>query len=111
MREWQMDDAALGRVRAGVMGRVRRRRMARRAGAAAVAAALLAGVFLTREPEMERLSLAMPAGPAAPVVMKTRVPLERPAARPAMARGAEKITLFTADPDVVIVLVTEGAGE
>lgn len=110
MNEFLVDDAALGRVRAGVMGRVRRRKRAR---VAAVVLALVIGVSAVREPEVERMSLTMPAAPAAPEWVPVRpvaaaVPVVMATAA---GRPAARITIFTDDPNVVIVLVGEGGAE
>jgi hypothetical protein len=108
MNEWTVSTDAMDRVRAGVMGRVRRRRMARRG--VAVAALLLAAVFWPAMPEAETLALRMPVPPAAPEWVP--VPENKPVvlAR-AVSRPASRITIYTDDPDVVIVLVGDGGQE
>lgn len=112
MTEWismETDAGAAGRVRHGVLRRIRRRRVAGRAAAAAVAAALLSFVFWPRPGAVETLALRAPLPPAAPAVAVTAASTPRQVI-PA-PRGAEKITIFTSDPDVVIVLVSETGGE
>jgi hypothetical protein len=106
MNEWMVSSDAMERVRAGVMGRVRRRRMVRRG--LVVAALLLVAAIWPVMPEAETLALRMPVAPAAPewVTVAVEKPVERMAKQ--AARGPEKITLYTADPDVVIVLVADG---
>ena len=106
MNDWMVDGGAVERVHGGVMRRIRRRRAMRRgAGVAAVLAVLAIGLW-PGEPAVEQLALHAPAAPVAPVwtpmVAKARV------AAKAVGRPAEKITLYTADPDVVIVLVADG---
>lgn len=109
MNEFLVDDAALGRVRAGVLGRVRRRRRVRRAG---LILALFVGFFAVREPEVERLSLTMPAAPVAPEWVAVRPVVGAPVVMAkAVGRPAERIVIYTDDPDVVIVLVGEGGEE
>ncbi len=109
MNEWinaPVDTTAADRVRTRVMRRIQRRRWAKRAGAAAVlAAAILAW---PRMPEAETLALAMPPAPTAPVVALAPKPA---IIHQVKSKPAEKIVLYTNDPDVVIVLVSEGGSE
>ncbi|MBM3784110.1 MAG: hypothetical protein FJW30_07095 [Acidobacteria bacterium] len=108
MNEWiraEVSAESMNRVRAGVTRRIRRRRWAQRA---ALLAPLLAWLAWPSAPELETLSLSMPLPPAAPVVRLA--PPVRPFI-PAKTSLAEKIILYTNDPDVVIVLVGEGGGE
>lgn len=110
MNEWinaPVDSATATRVRARVLQRIQRRRWAKRAGAAAVlAAALLAW---PRMPEAETIALSMPSAPIAPSVQLAPKPVL--VARSIKSKPAEKIVLYTNDPDVVIVLVSEGGSE
>jgi hypothetical protein len=107
VNDWMVEGAAVERVHAGVMGRIRRRRNVRRG---AVVAALLALAFVRMPEDVELLSLTLPKPPAAPVwvapVPATSVVLAKAAPRP-----AERIIIFTDDPNVVIVLVGEGGEE
>lgn len=121
MSDWlpvAVPEEALDRVRFGVRGRIRRRRKAIRGGLAIAVLALLPLGALLREPAVETLALAPPAPPSAPVWTPPRsFPVRqavRPAQRPllaAAARPAERITILTDDPDVVIVLVADGGEE
>jgi hypothetical protein len=102
-----VDGAAVERVRSGVMGRIRRRRYIRRG---AVVAALLALAFLWMPEDIETLSLTLPKPPAAPEWVAP-IPAASVVLVKAAARPAERITIFTDDPNVVIVLVGEGGEE
>lgn len=107
MNEWinaSVDNAAASRVRERVLHRIQRRRWAKRAGVAA----LLIGAIIAwpRMPEAETLALAMPPAPIAPAVSRAPKPI-----RVVRSKPAEKIVLYTNDPNVVIVLVSEGGSE
>ena len=118
MTDWISGSIAAGagdRVRAGVMGRIRRRRLVRRSLAAAAAALVVAMLSWPRLPEAEVLALQAPAAPAAPAVQFTPpAPVQqrpKPAVLAKAGPAADKITIYTSDPDVVIVLVSDGGGE
>jgi hypothetical protein len=110
MNDWMVvDSAALARVHSGVMGRIRRRRFARRA--AVVAAALLTAMLMQIPVDVETITWVAPRPPAAPEWVAP-VPEQRPVMLAKSAgRPAERITIFTDDPNVVIVLVGEGGDE
>jgi hypothetical protein len=57
---------------------------------------------------LETLALRAPLPPPAPAAERTGPPRSVPRAK---LRGAEKITIFTSDPEVVIVLVSDAGGE
>lgn len=110
MNDFAVSGEAVARVHAGVMGRIRRRRILRRAGMAAaiVAAAIVVGLW-PAPVELEALALRMPEAPKAPVwvaPVETRIETARVQSRP-----AERIVFYTDDPDVVIVLVGDGGEE
>lgn len=110
MNEWinaPVDSAAASRVRARVLQRIQRRRLTKRAGAAAVL--LIALLAWPRMPEADTLALTMPTAPIAPAVQRAPKPVLM--ARTVKATPAEKIVLYTNDPNVVIVLVSEGGSE
>lgn len=110
MNEWinaPVDNAAASRVRARVIQRIQRRRWAKRGAIAALLISLLAW---PRMPEAETLALSMPPAPIAPAVQLAPKPVLVARAAPS-AKPAEKIVLYTNDPDVVIVLVSEGGSE
>ena len=100
--------AALAAMRAHVLERVNRRRVWW--PYAAAAAILIAGFFaFPRVPPAEQLAIVIPA-PRAPEVRLT------PAPRPAVIAKRQPLEPFvlklvTADPDVVIYLVSNGAAE
>lgn len=108
MNEWMVSSDAMERVRSGVMGRVRRRRMVRRG---LVAAAVLIMAFWPRPVEMESLVLRMPVPPAAPAWAEVAGPTAPMKLARAGSAPAERITIYTDDPNVVIVLVGDGGGE
>ena len=118
-RDWDLlreldpaEQAALAEMRLNVLSRVERRRAW--PPYLAAAAAVLIAVFLgiPRMPPAESLSLVVPA-PRAPEVRLTAV------APPPRARAVPKpgptepfvLKLVTADPDVIIYLVSNGAAE
>ena len=115
MNDWlnsSVSPEAAGRVRSGVIRRIRRRRHVRRGAGAIAVLALLAFAFWPAPPELETLALSPPPPPRAPVWTPLPPP---PVARrapvlmaKAAARPAERITILTDDPDVVIVLVADG---
>ncbi len=112
--DWLVAADAMERVQAGVMRRIRRRRMVRRGVALGV---LGLGILLwPATPDVETLALRMPLPPPAPewVPVHAVRPATRPKPEPAkvvLAKAASKITLYTADPDVVFVLVADGGEE
>ncbi|MBL8241246.1 MAG: hypothetical protein JNM66_27735 [Bryobacterales bacterium] len=113
MNDFAVSGEAVARVHARVMGRIRRRRILRRAGMAAaiVAAAIVVGLW-PAPVELEALALRMPEAPKAPVWVAPP-PRVASMARPALAaagRPAERIVLYTEDPDVVIVMVGDANG-
>lgn len=113
MTDWiptQIPEQTAVRVRAGVLTRIRRRRQVRRAsGAAAVLAAIALAFWPVPEPP-ESITLLAPKPPAAPawkpLAAKPPVIMAKAPSRP-----AERITIYTSDPDVVIVLVADGGQE
>ena len=119
-------DEAVAELRARVQGAVgRRHRWPYWALAAAAAVVLIAAIVAFRPAEVERLALHRPAAPVAPnwVLEKPsqrstpRLPshgrkeavLDRPTHR--ASGGAAWIRIETADPNVVILLVSEGDSE
>ncbi|MBI2689266.1 MAG: hypothetical protein HYX27_23425 [Acidobacteria bacterium] len=114
MNDWipvAVEADAVDRVRGRVTGRIRRRRNLRR-GAAVLAAVLAVAVALWPAPvELETISYIPPGAPPAPQwvavppkpVTKSNVLLAKVQSRP-----ADRITIFTDDPNVVIVLVGDG---
>jgi hypothetical protein len=117
MNDWlntPVSSEATGRVHSGVMRRIRRRRQARRGAGAMAVLAVLAFAFWPSPPELEKLALSPPPPPPAPVwtppppaprLTPKQVPVLMAKATP---RPAERITILTDDPDVVIVLVADG---
>ena len=101
---------AAERVRGGVLTRIRRRRQARRASGAVAVLAALAFAFWPAPAPLETLSLNAPKPPAAPAwkPIPTKPPI---ITAQAPSRPAERITIYTSDPDVVIVLVADGGEE
>ena len=113
MTDWiptPIPDETAARVRGGVLTRIRRRRQVRRAGGAAAVLAALALAFWPSPPPLETLTLIAPVPPKAPAWKP--IPMQPPilTAR-APSRPAERITIYTSDPDVVIVLVADGGEE
>lgn len=115
MNDWlnsPVAEATAERVRGGVMTRIRRRRRARRAGGAVAVLAALALAFWPVPPELETLALSAPKPPAAPVWVPFPQPVKPPVIMAqAPSRPAERITIYTSDADVVIVLVADGGEE
>ena len=113
MTEWLQTPIAedtAARVRGGVLTRIRRRRRVRRAGGAAVVLAALALAFWPAPAPLETITLNTPAPPVAPAwqpipTKPTLITAQAP------SRPAERITIYTSDPDVVIVLVADGGEE
>jgi len=99
------------RVHSGVMKRIRRRRQTRRGAGILTVAAVLAFAFWPAPPPLETLALSPPPPPIAPVWVPLAPPVSKRVpvlmAR-AVASPAERITIYTDDPDVVIVLVADG---
>lgn len=115
MTEWLETPVAAEtaeRVRGGVLTRIRRRRQARRATGAAVVLAALAIAFWPAPAPLETLTLHAPAPPVAPAWQPIPIP-RKPSVLTAQApsRPAERITIYTSNPDVVIVLVADGGEE
>lgn len=113
MNDWTVPEEATMRVRGAVMRRIRRRKQARKAVVGVACALLAAVLFWPRMPEAEVLALRPPAPPVAPLVSFTPKPrVVVPAVQPLLlaAGRAEKMTIFTDDPDVIIVLVSDGDG-
>ena len=109
MNEWlnsPVSPDASRRVHNGVMRRIRHRRQTRRGAGVLALAAALAFAFWPAPPALETLTLSPPPPPNAPVWVP--LPTKPPVI---MARAAERITIYTDDPDVVIVLVAEGGEE
>lgn len=115
MNDWlntPVSAEASGRVHSGVMRRIRWRRQVRRGSGALAVLAVLAFTFWPAPPELETLALSPPSPPSAPVwvappapVLKKKIPVLM---AKAVTRPAERITIYTDDPDVVIVLVADG---
>lgn len=96
MTDWinaPVAEESAARVRGGVLIRIRRRRQTRRASGTVAVLGALALVFL-------------PAPAWKPLPTKPPVIMAQPQSRP-----AERITIYTSDPDVVIVLVADGGEE
>ena len=108
MNDFAVSGEAVARVHDGVMGRIRRRRVVRQFAAAAVGVAVLLIALWPAPVEWEALALRMPAAPAAPPWV---APLALSEMARAQARPAERIVLYTDDPDVLIVLVGDGGEE
>jgi hypothetical protein len=113
MNDWlntPVSQEASRRVRSGVMRRIRRRRQMRRGAGIAALLALLAFAFWPAPPPLETLALSPPPPPGAPVwVPPLPVPRKLPVLMAkAVSRPAERITIYTDDPDVVIILVADG---
>ena len=113
MTEWletPIAEDTAARVRGGVLTRIRRRRQIRRASGFAAVGAALALAFWPAPAPLETISLRAPAPPTAPAwqPLPTKPPVltAQPPSRP-----AERITIYTNDPDVVIVLVADGGEE
>lgn len=121
MSEWitgNVPEETAQRVRSAVLGKIRRRRAARRTSLALAVAAVLAFLFWPSPPPVETLAYTPPPPPPAPVWTVVR---PNPAAAPrkpertlmanAAPQPAGRITIFTDDPNVVIVLVADGGDE
>ncbi len=95
------------RVHIGVMKRIRQRRQARRGAGVLTLLAALTFTFWPARPALETLTLSPPPPPNAPawVPVPTKPPTIMAQAK---SRPAERITIYTDDPDVVIVLVADG---
>lgn len=119
MNGWITDhvpEESAQRVRTAVLGRIRRRRAARRMSGALAVTALLAIAFWPTQPLLETLAYTPPPPPAAPVWAPVQPkPVARNKEKVFMAkaapRPAERITIFTDDPNIVIVLVADGGDE
>jgi hypothetical protein len=113
MTEWletPITEETAARVRGGVLTRIRRRRQTRRVGGAAAVLAALALAFWPAPAPLETLTLDAPPPPAAPAWKP--IPTKPPVfTAQAPSRPAERITIYTSDPDVVIVLVADGGEE
>ncbi len=113
MTDWinaPVAEESAARVRGGVLIRIRRRRQTRRASGTVAVLGALALVFLPAPASLETLTLNLPKPPVAPawkpLPTKPPVIMAQPQSRP-----AERITIYTSDPDVVIVLVADGGEE
>jgi hypothetical protein len=113
MTDWMnapVAEETAARVRGGVLTRIRRRRQTRRASGAAAVMAVFTLAFWPVPPPLETLTLNAPAPPAAPA--RNPIPMKPPIIMAqATSRPAERITIYTSDPDVVIVLVGDGGEE
>ena len=115
MTDWMnapVAEETAARVRGGVLTRIRRRRQTRRASGAAAVMAVFTLAFWPVPPPLETLTLNAPKPPAAPA-WNPISPKPKPPVITAQApsRPAERITIYTSDPDVVIVLVGDGGEE
>jgi len=114
MNEWlnsPVSPDASERVHGGVMQRIRRRRHMRR-GAGVLALLALLTLFLPATPDLETLTLTAPTPPGAPAWAPPPAPRKLPViVAKATSRPAERITIYTDDPDVVIVLVADRGDE
>ena len=100
------------RVHSGVMKRIRRRRQTRRGAGMLTVLAVMAFIFWPAPPALETLALSPPPPPSAPAWVPPPVPKKLPVLMAeALSRPAERITIYTDDPDVVIVLVADGGEE
>lgn len=113
MTDWirtPIAEETAARVRGGVLTRIRRRRQIRRASGFAAVGAALALAFWPAPAPLETIALNAPKPPAAPawkpIPIKPPIIMAQPPSRP-----AERITIYTNDPDVVIVLVADGGEE
>jgi hypothetical protein len=116
MNEWlktSVSPDASRRVHSGVMKRIHRRRNARRGAGTLALLALLAFLFWPSPQPLETLALTAPAPPAAPEWIPPPLPAKKSPVLMAKAPSgpAERITIYTDDPDVVIVLVADGGEE
>ena len=113
MNEWlnsPVSPDASRRVHSGVMKRIRRRRRTRRGAGILTLFAALTFTFWPVSPPLETLTLSPSPPPNAPawVPLPKRQPIIM---AKAISRPAERITIYTDDPDVVIVLVADGGEE
>ena len=99
------------RVHSGVMKRIRRRRQTRRGAGMLTVLAALTFTFWPAPPELETLALTPSTPPSAPVWIPPRPTKPLIILAQATSRPAERITIYTDDPDVVIVLVADGGEE
>lgn len=114
MNEWlntPVSADASSRVHSGVMRRIRRRRQTRLGAGVLALFAALTFTFWPATPELETLALAPPAPPSAPAWIAPRPTKPPIILAQATSRPAERITIYTDDPDVVIVLVADGGEE
>lgn len=113
MTDWipiPIPDETAARVRGGVLARIRRRRHVRRASGFAAVSAALALAFWPAPAPLESITFNAPKPPAAPDWKP--IPKKSPVITvQAPSRPAERITIYTSDPDVVIVLVADGGEE
>lgn len=114
MNDWlnsPVSPDASRRVHSGVMKRIRRRRLTRRGAGILAMLAVLAFAFWPAPPQFETLALSPPSPPAASVWVPLPPPIPKKLPvlmAKAPSRPAERITIYTDDPDVVIVLVADG---
>ena len=114
MKEWlntPVSQEASQRVHSGVMRRIRRRRQTRLGAGILTLLAVLAFTFWPAPPELETLALTPSTPPSAPVWIPPRPTKPLIILAQATSRPAERITIYTDDPDVVIVLVADGGEE
>ena len=114
MNEWlntPVFQEASQRVHSGVMRRIRRRRQTRLGTGVLALFAALTFTFWPATTELETLTLTPPAPPSAPAWIPPRPTKPPIILAKATSRPAERITIYTDDPDVVIVLVADGGEE
>ncbi len=112
MNEWlntPVAPDASRRVHNGVMKRIRRRRQTHRGAGILTVLAVMAFLFWPTPPPPETLALTPPPPPSAPVWVPLPASKKLPVLMAkATSRPAERITIYTDDPDVVILLVADG---
>ena len=114
MNEWlntPVSADASQRVHSGVMRRVRRHRQTRLGAGVLPMVVALTFTFWPAPPELETLALSPPTPPSAPAWIPPRPTKPPIILAQATSRPAERITIYTDDPDVVIVLVADGGEE
>ena len=114
MNEWlntPVSPDASRRVHSGVMRRIRRRRQTRLGAGVFPMVAALTFTFWPATPGLETLTLTSPTPPSAPAWIPPRPTKPPIILAQATSRPAERIIIYTDDPDVVIVLVADGGEE